>query len=307
MANPDLDSPYAVIFAGPNGSGKTTLIDQVRRTGLRALGGIFPVPEYFINPDQVARELAGNFATQDERDRAAHARGIAMRQEAIERRKSFAYETVMSHPTLVNEILQLKDQGYRVLLTFIATNDPEINVRRVRERYTTKLTTGHWVPEDRVRDRYYRIMHLLPAAAELADAVFVYDNSVDFAEPAQVVVANGDDVSASIYRPEWVDRHILAPLAQRAQEYEALSEAFAGDFTDAALLGSVYDGGVVRVTFNFVVQRLQSGAQVLHDRAILDCARESHPGGQNEYALGETLRITYSPNLAPVVLRTPAA
>lgn len=57
------NTPYVVVFAGPNGSGKTSLIDEVKKTGLAALGGVFPIPTYFINPDQVAKDLTGDFVS----------------------------------------------------------------------------------------------------------------------------------------------------------------------------------------------------------------------------------------------------
>ncbi len=107
------DAPFVIIFAGPNGSGKTSLIDEVRNTGLAALGDVFPVPEYFINPDQVAKDLEGEFATQEERDIAAQARGIALRKKAIDARRSFAYETVMSHPTRLSQLPRPKDRSLK--------------------------------------------------------------------------------------------------------------------------------------------------------------------------------------------------
>ncbi|WGG52117.1 hypothetical protein [Rugamonas sp. DEMB1] len=46
---------HVAVFAGPNGSGKTTLIDEIRQTGLATVRGVYPLPAYFINPDQVAK------------------------------------------------------------------------------------------------------------------------------------------------------------------------------------------------------------------------------------------------------------
>lgn len=92
-----------------------------------------------------------------------------------------------------------------------------INVRRVKERYKSGTTTGHFVPEERVRQRYDRVMQLLPAAAELADAVFIYDNSTDFNVPEQIAVVTDDDVSVKAKRPVWVTAYFLLPAEQRAR------------------------------------------------------------------------------------------
>jgi hypothetical protein len=130
----------------------------VKKTGLAALGGIFPIPTYFINPDQVAKDLTGNFSSQEEHDRAAHNASISMRQTAIEHRQTFAFETVMSHTSRINEIINLKKQGYHVLLVFITTDDPEkmfyassiaINPKQqprillTQTKYASAIT-GHW-------------------------------------------------------------------------------------------------------------------------------------------------------------------
>lgn len=304
MAGAEQNGPFAIVFAGPNGSGKTSLIDEVRATGLAALGNVFPVPEYFINPDQVARDLPGAYATQDERDRAAFERGIELRRQAIDTRTSFAYETVFSHPSRLNEIVMLKAQGFRVLLTFIATEDPEINVRRVQQRFETKTTTGHFVPPARVRDRYHRIMKLLPTAVETADAVFIYDNSIDFTPPTQEAIVDGEELSIADPLPGWIERHFLTPLQQRASEldeYRAYCEAANTPLLHPSTLRGEHVGTVVRSTTHFVLQRTADGDMVLHDRAMLDTATESHPDGQHTYAVGTGLSIVYSEADAPVV------
>lgn len=54
---------HVMVFAGPNGSGKTSLIDQIRETGLETLDGVYALPAYFINPDQIAKTFGVNFVT----------------------------------------------------------------------------------------------------------------------------------------------------------------------------------------------------------------------------------------------------
>jgi predicted ABC-type ATPase len=98
-----------MIFARPNGSGKTSLIDDMRQSGLATLRGVYPVPERFINPDQVAKDLRGDSSSQDARDQAAQSAAVAARAEAIGSKMSSAFETVMSHPSRINEMLLLKD------------------------------------------------------------------------------------------------------------------------------------------------------------------------------------------------------
>ena len=96
---------HVMVFAGPNGSGKTSVIEEIKQTGLATVHGVYPVPARFINPDQVAKDLRGNFADQNARDEAAQAAAMQARAEAIASKLPFAFETVMSHPSRINETI----------------------------------------------------------------------------------------------------------------------------------------------------------------------------------------------------------
>lgn len=77
---------------------------------------------------------------------------------------------------------EIDEQGYRLFL-FITTDDPEKTVARVTFHCETGSTTGHYVAPSKVCERYHRTLALLPRAAEIADAVYIYDNSIDFEKP----------------------------------------------------------------------------------------------------------------------------
>lgn len=64
--------------------------------------------------------------------------------------------------------------GFKVYLYFIATEDPAINIDRVDIRVKQG---GHAVPADRITERYYRSLDLLPEAIDLAYHAFIFDNS----------------------------------------------------------------------------------------------------------------------------------
>ena len=57
-----------------------------------------------------------------------------LRRHLLERRISFTFESVMSHPGKVELLAQAQQRGYRTYLYYVATDDPEINVSRVRNR-----------------------------------------------------------------------------------------------------------------------------------------------------------------------------
>jgi predicted ABC-type ATPase len=97
-----------------------------------------------------------------------------LRQKLLASKVSFTFETVMSHASKVKMLAQAQRAGYRTYLYFIATDDPEINISRVRNR--VKLG-GHSVPEDRITSRYHRSLDLLLCAIRHANRAYVFDNS----------------------------------------------------------------------------------------------------------------------------------
>jgi predicted ABC-type ATPase len=151
------------MIAGPNGSGKTILIRQLLASGVD-LGR-------HISPDEIATTLEGDY---DDRVRRAQAIADGERDRCIRDGTSFSFETVMSHPSKIELLQQAKDSGFRVGMYFVATELVELNVARVAQRVALG---GHDVPEAKIRERYERCFHLLPAAIEIADDATLFDNS----------------------------------------------------------------------------------------------------------------------------------
>jgi predicted ABC-type ATPase len=300
--------PHVVVFAGPNGSGKTSLIDDIKETGLATVQGVYQVPALFINPDQVAKDLQGEFPNQGARDLAAAKAAVNMRAEAMDNHIPFAFETVMSHPSRINEMLMLKEQGYKLFLTFITTDDPEKNVARVTLRYETQTTTGHYVDPEKVRDRYDRTLALLPRAAELADAVYVYDNSTDFQKASlQAVIERDQQFMVAPDAKEWVLKSLVYPLQQRERELDQLIsmiEKKGHGLTDTDELNGAYKGSVLFKTTYYLAQLDEKTNQAtIHDRLMLDSAQHSLNGQPITYSPKELLTISYSPQNAPKVER----
>jgi len=97
-----------------------------------------------------------------------------LRQKLMEQKISFTLETVMSHPSKVELLTQALAAGYRTYLYFVATDDPAINISRVKSR--VKLG-GHNVPEDKIAERYHRSLELLMDAIRHTNRAYVFDNS----------------------------------------------------------------------------------------------------------------------------------
>lgn len=126
----------------------------------------------------------------------------------ISQRESFSFETVMSSPDKIDVLKSARANGFRTYLYYIATEDPEINVSRVKNRVALK---GHDVPEEKIRSRYVRSLDLLLDAIRGTDRSYLFDNSGgrdDFLWFAEIT-----DGSVLEYKsdrvPNWFKKSIL--------------------------------------------------------------------------------------------------
>lgn len=115
----------------------------------------------------------------------------AIRRELLFQGSTFTFETVMSSPDKIAFMREAKDRGYRTYLYFVATDDPAINVERVKLRVSQG---GHDVPEDRIRSRYDRSIGLLDDACASADRAYVFDNSGE-AHELIAEISDGDEMT----------------------------------------------------------------------------------------------------------------
>lgn len=109
-----------------------------------------------------------------------------IRHKLLERGTSFTFETVMSSADKVHFLQKAQQRGFRTYLYFVATDDPIINISRVRNRVRLG---GHPVPDDKVIARYGRSLDLLLEAIRHTNRAYIFDNS----GPAQIWLAEVSD------------------------------------------------------------------------------------------------------------------
>ena len=157
-------------FAGPNGSGKSTLFSKIINDNK------INVP--FINADDISRlPDFDQVEDPDERNLLAAKYAERMRHQIIDRGEDFAFETVLSTPRNLELLKLAKEKGYEIVLFYVSTEDPNINVERVAKRVSQG---GHDVPKDKIITRYHRAMDLFKDVLEVADTAYVYDNSEQY-------------------------------------------------------------------------------------------------------------------------------
>lgn len=203
--------PRLRMFAGPNGSGKSTIKSVVPPELLGVYlnpdeiqkdieaRGFLNVRDYEV--ETTASEILGFFADSTLLKNARMVAGVRhlrfsdgkldfsavpvnayfasvaadfLRQTLLEKRVSFSFETVMSSADKVTLLERAQLAGYRTYLYYIATDDPAINVARVKARVNLG---GHDVPEEKITQRYQRSVDLLLGAVRHSNRAYIFDNS----------------------------------------------------------------------------------------------------------------------------------
>lgn len=103
----------------------------------------------------------------------------ALRNEALDKRQSFTFETVLS--TERNLLLQERARaaGFFIKGYYIFPYDPGINIARVMMRVAKG---GHDVPVDKIVSRYWRSRDMIPRVLSVCDICHIYDSSTDTPE-----------------------------------------------------------------------------------------------------------------------------
>ena len=160
--------PTLCVVAGPNGSGKTT-------TTIQLLNNEWAADSLYINPDNIAQEMFGDWNSPEAVLKAAE-KATQMRYECLEQGRDFVFETVFSSPEKLEFLKKAKEAGFFIRFFYVCTSDPSINVTRITQRY---LNGGHEVPISKVISRYYKSLLNAEEAIAFVDRAYVYDNSID--------------------------------------------------------------------------------------------------------------------------------
>lgn len=126
-----------------------------------------------INPDLYAERLTW-IDDPVERSKVAATATERMRNQLLNSRQTFAFETVGTHPEKLEFLQRAKSAGYIIEVVFVTTSDPGINKARVRKRV---IMGGHDVDDEAIVRRYEKSMALKTSYIDVADRARVIDNS----------------------------------------------------------------------------------------------------------------------------------
>jgi len=273
-----VSKPRLVMFAGPNGSGKSTITPSFQAQ--------VDFPSNYINPDEIALSLGGNIM-----ERAYEASAIAAnyRNECIRNGDSFAFETVMSHPSKLALLEKARSAGFDITLVFISTKDPRYNITRVRDRVAKG---GHDVPEDKIIARYHRTHTYLPIAISLAHRTYIFDNTIT--PQLGAVLSEGEIVQQDRDSTQWIVDTLNNYKACRDEKASLIQKA--NESKKACSISSIneseYTGKIELVGEYYAVQKISKTKQVLHYLSLIDF----------DLSLSQTLLIEYSNGVSSIVI-----
>ncbi|MGM9817302.1 MAG: zeta toxin family protein [Lepagella sp.] len=137
--------PELIVIAGPNGSGKTSVTQKF-------LHHEWAEGTVYINPDQVANDIFGDWNSDDAVLKSAiYCQN--WREQCIKEKISFVFETVLSADDKVDFLIRAKENGFFIRLFFISTEHPSINASRIAKRV---MEGGHDVPIRKIISRYIK-------------------------------------------------------------------------------------------------------------------------------------------------------
>lgn len=205
--------PVLCVLAGVNGAGKSSI------------GGYLLERAGFIwfNPDTFARELkAATGCDQTTANSLAWNEGMRRLDDAIARRKNYAFETTLGGRTVTSRILDAT-KTHDVLVWFCGLSSPELHIARVTARVAAG---GHSIPEEKIRERYLsaqiNLVKLMPHVAYIK----VYDNSIEASadgtvpdpllvleiENGELITPTRDNLAQLERTPEWAKAILEAAL-----------------------------------------------------------------------------------------------
>ena len=192
--------PELIIIAGPNGSGKTSITQKF-------LHHEWAEGTTYINPDQIANDLFGDWNNSESVLKAA-TYCSDLREQCLKEKRSLVFETVFSAQDKIDFVIRAKQAGFFIRIFFVSTSNPTINASRIAKRV---MEGGDDVPITKIISRYNKSIQNCKTVASIIDRLYVYDNSIDNVD-ARPLFRLSEGVLAKQYTediPDWAQNILL--------------------------------------------------------------------------------------------------
>jgi len=233
------------IFAGPNGSGKSTLYSKIKTEYDIRFGYYVNADEIYVNLKNNGFIKTSDFGIRSSKksfkrfyndsgwnkyvkDNSFLGKWIFkngkinvkshklklydsailadyFRHNLLKKGETFTFETVMSHFSKLDFLTEAHNKHYKVYLYFIATEDPKVNLERVKLRVGKG---GHNVPDEKVKSRYYNSLNLLLDAVKLCYRSYLFDSTSAIKLVASVDTKGEIEFESSTI-PRWLKKYVI--------------------------------------------------------------------------------------------------
>ena len=174
--------PVLYILGGANGVGKTTFYTTILRK--KFLEASLP----FLNVDLIVRNELGAYTEEH----FSKAEDIYRQRISglFEAGKTFMIESNLSKESDYSWLETVKKKGYEIILYFLATENKDININRVKQRVAEG---GHDIPVPIIEHRFRMSAVYLKSKLKLFSEVYLIDNSTE--TPREIAVLKNGELS----------------------------------------------------------------------------------------------------------------
>ncbi|NFA42562.1 ATP-binding cassette domain-containing protein [Clostridium botulinum] len=177
------------IFAGVNGAGKTSIYKSIYYNENK--------DEKRINTDEMVARI-GSWKDSNLQIKCAR-EAVNLIKNYILEGISFNQETTLSGKSIIKNIKFAKENGFYIVMNYVAVKDPEIAKERVKIRVGKG---GHGIPDKDIERRYYDSLKNLNDVIDICDEVNIYDNTEVLREV--VYLKNGEIIWKDKKIPNWL-------------------------------------------------------------------------------------------------------
>ena len=181
--------PELTIIAGPNGAGKSRLCPFYVSTNS------FDGDKLMLNlrrehPDWPERWVSGTVASKLEK----------RKNEALELKKDFAFETNFSSDMVLRMIDDFKAVGFKITLVYFGLHSEEESVSRVIHRVQTG---GHDVADDVIRFNFHECLKNTQQHLNLFDNITFIDGNSEYGQIIALHISKGHIHKVVDNPPHW--------------------------------------------------------------------------------------------------------
>lgn len=190
--------PVFTVIAGPNGAGKSRLCPFY--VSIKSFDG----DKLALNlrkehPDWPEHWISGTVASELEKQK----------NQALEQKKDFAFETNFSNEMVVNMIEEFKNAGYKVSLCYFGLYSEGESVSRVILR---SQTGGHDVSDEVIRFNFTEGLKNAKKHLDLFENITFVDGNSDFGRIVALHIGKNGKHEVTNDPPLWFKEHFLKPF-----------------------------------------------------------------------------------------------